>query len=455
MTANLSLPERRAVAALASIYFLRMLGLFLVLPVLAVHSQAYADATPMLIGIAVGIYGLTQALLQIPFGLASDRLGRRPVIVFGLVLFALGSVIAAQADSVIGIIIGRAVQGSGAIAAAVLALNADLTREESRTRAMAVIGMSIGLAFFVSLLLGPLLSGVLGLSGLFWVTALLAGLGLLIVLLALPATTAVRLHRDAMPVWGELHGVIRHGELLRLDFGILALHAILTALFVAVPLALQALRLPVASHWQVYAAVLLLSIAGAVPMLLMAERHRRMKPVFVAAVALLALALHGLIYAHHTVVWIGVWLTVFFIAFNVLEASLPSLVSKVAPAQSKGSAMGVYATSQFLGAFLGGLLGGLALAHYGLAGVFGVTAVIAVLWLAVAVGMRSPRYLTSRVLRLPMMDEAEARALGLRLSQVGGVVEAVVFGDQGVAYLKVDKGALDEAQLAAIASPSA
>lgn len=455
MTANFSLPERRAVAALASIYFLRMLGLFLVLPVLAVHSRDYADATPALIGVAVGVYGLTQALLQIPFGLASDRWGRRPVIVFGLALFAVGSVIAAQADSLIGVIVGRAVQGSGAIAAAVLALNADLTREESRTRAMAVIGMSIGLAFFLSLLLGPALSGALGLSGLFWVTALLAGLGLLIVLLALPGASAARLHRDAMPVWGELRAVLRNGELLRLDFGILALHAILTALFVAVPLALHALPLPVESHWQVYAVVLLLSVFGAAPMLLLAERRRRMKPVLVAAVGLLALALHGLIYAHHSMLWIGAWLAVFFVAFNVLEACLPSLVSKIAPAQRKGSAMGVYSTSQFLGAFLGGVIGGLALARYGLAGVFGVTAVMALLWLAVAVGMRPPRHLASRVLRLPMMDEAKAQALGLELSRVGGVVEAVVFADQGVAYLKVDNGALDEAQLAAIASPSA
>ena len=190
-------------------------------------------------------------------------------------------------------------------------------------------------------------------------------------------------------------------------------------------------------------------------MLLLAERRRRMKPVLVAAVGLLALALHGLIYAHHSMLWIGAWLAVFFVAFNVLEACLPSLVSKIAPAQRKGSAMGVYSTSQFLGAFLGGVIGGLALARYGLAGVFGVTAVMALLWLAVAVGMRPPRHLASRVLRLPMMDEAKAQALGLELSRVGGVVEAVVFADQGVAYLKVDNGALDEAQLAAIASPSA
>lgn len=441
-------PEKRAVAGLASIYFMRMLGLFLILPVFALYAEDLSGATHALAGLAIGIYGLTQALLQIPFGIASDRLGRKPVIVVGLLLFVAGSVVAAMSDSIWGIIVGRALQGSGAIAAAVMALNADLTREEVRTRAMASIGMSIGMAFFLSLLLGPALAHWIGVSGLFWLTAALALLALAMLAWVVPSPAVSSLHRDAQPVWSQLGAVLANKELLRLDGGIFVLHAVLTSLFVAVPFVLRdRLGLEPAMHSWVYLVVLLISVALMVPFVIMAERKRRMKPVFLGAVFAAVLAALGLSWMDDRLWWVGLCLVVFFAGFNVLEASLPSMVSKVAPADSKGSAMGVYSTSQFMGAFVGGSLGGVLMQAYGELGVFALDAALLVTWLLFAWGMRPPSAVTSRLLRVGRLDEVQARLLGERLSAVPGVAEAVVLVNEGVAYLKVDKRELDEAAL--------
>jgi MFS family permease len=442
--------ERRAALSLAGVYFLRMFGLFLILPVFALYAEDLAGATATLAGIAIGIYGLTQAALQIPFGLLSDRIGRKPVILGGLALFALGSVVAALADHILGVIIGRALQGSGAIAAAIMALNADLTREENRTKAMALVGMSIGLAFFLALLAGPLLAAWIGVPGMFWLTAVLALAGMALIHVVVPTPARSRVHRDAEPVVAQLGTVARDPELARLDFGIFTLHAILTAMFVVLPLVLRdGAGLVGARHWQLYLPVLVCSVAAMVPFVIMAERRQRMKPVFVGAVLAVGLAQLALWGQHGSVLTIGLWLWVFFTGFNILEASLPALISRVAPPDRKGSAMGIYSSMQFLGAFVGGAVGGYLHEHNGPVGVFAFTAVAALGWTLVAAGMRTPKHLSSLLLHVGALGEDEARDLSQRLAGIPGVAEAVVLGEDGVAYLKVNRRELDEDALRA------
>jgi predicted MFS family arabinose efflux permease len=440
--------EIRAAFSLSGIFMLRMLGLFLILPVFALYAEHLEGVTPARVGLAIGAYGLTQAILQIPFGMLSDRFGRKPIIVLGLVLFALGSVVAAVSQSIDGVILGRMLQGSGAIAAAVMALAADLTREEQRTKIMAVIGVSIGVSFALALVLAPLLDAWIGVPGIFWMTAVLALAGIAVVYLVVPDPEVTRVHRDAEPVAGQFREVLRDGQLLRLDFGILALHTILTASFVVMPIALRDFAgLPAAQHWAVYLPVLVLSVIAMIPFIILAERHRRMKRVFAGAVLVLGLAQLGLAQFHADLVSLAVMLFVFFTAFNLLEASLPSLVSKTAPPESKGTAMGVYSTSQFLGAFLGGAGGGLVYGALGLEGVFLFCAVVAGVWFLVALSMRNPRYLSSYVLKVGVVSEEEARHLTALLTRVRGVAEATVDAAEGVAYLKVDHKALDEPAL--------
>lgn len=442
--------ERRAASSLAGIFALRMLGLFMILPIFSLYVDRLQGATPALAGIALGAYGLTQGILQIPFGLLSDRLGRKRVIAAGLLLFALGSVVAALSDSIWGVIIGRALQGSGAIAAAVMALAADLTREEHRTKAMAMIGMSIGASFALALVVGPVLDSWVGLQGIFWFTALLALLGIVALLWWVPTPQTSRIHRDAEPVPAQFARVLRDGQLLRLDLGIFLLHLVLTATFVAVPLALtREAGLPSNHHWWIYLPVLLLSVMAMVPFIILAERRRMMKRVFLGAILVLGLAQLGLAEWHRQLWVTALMLFVFFAAFNLLEASLPSLVSKVAPAESKGTAMGVYSSSQFLGAFVGGAAGGALLGWAGLTAVFALGSAMALLWLLLAASMREPRYLASYLLNVGTVDEAGASRLALELTRVRGVAEAVVIARDGVAYLKVDRKALDEDALAA------
>lgn len=439
--------ERRATLGLAGVYGFRMLGLFLILPVFALFAEGLPGATPFLTGLAVGIYGLTQAVLQIPFGLLSDRIGRKPVIFAGLLLFALGSVIAALADDIGQVILGRAIQGSGAIAAAVMALAADLTREEHRTKAMATIGMTIGASFMLAMLAGPLLDGWIGVHGIFWLTGLLALLGIALVGLVVPTPVASRVHRDAEPVPAMFRRVLGNRELLRLDWGIFSLHLVLTAVFLAVPLVLRDLGLAPQRHSMLYLPVMIGSIAAMVPFVILAERHGQMKPVFLGAVGLLAAALLGLAAgSHHFWLFVAA-LAAFFTAFNLLEATLPSLVSKIAPADAKGTAMGVYSTSQFGGAFCGGLIGGWAHHQFGLQGVFLAAGVVALAWLMLAWGMRRPGRFASRLVDLGPLSAADAAGLAGRLHAVPGVVEAVVVAEEGVAYLKIDRDRFDAAAL--------
>jgi len=436
--------EWRAAGALAGIYALRMLGLFLVLPVLALAARDFNGATPLLIGVAVGIYGLTQAALQIPFGFASDRFGRKRIIAAGLLLFVAGSALAAVADSILVLILGRALQGAGAIAAALMALAADLTRDGVRTRVMAIIGISIGASFSLALVVGPVVNAWFELAGLFWLAAGLGLLALLLLYTVVPTPRVERVHRDARPSGTQLRAVLANATLLRLNGGIFVLHMIMTATFVAAPLALYAAGLAAASHWEVYLPVFGGSLALMGPLVMLAERRDRTRPVFIVALALIAVAHAGLGVYGDTVVGIGLALLLFFAGFNVLEASLPALVSRAAPVAQKGTAMGVYSTCQFLGAFIGGVGAGLLEGIGGPPLVFAALAVAAAGWLFVARSMRVPPPVTSYVVPISGHARTDAEDTAQRLSGLPGVEEAVVVAEEGVAYLKVDRETFDQ-----------
>ena len=445
----LSALERRAAAGLAGIFALRMLGLFMVLPVFALYAHDLSGATPFLVGLAIGAYGLTQALLQIPFGLLSDRIGRKPVIYAGLVLFAVGSVVAAVSDSIQWVIIGRALQGSGAVAAAVIALTADLTRESVRTRAMAAIGISVALSFAAALVLGPVVGELIGVSGIFWLTGGFALFGMWLLAKVVPTPERSATHRDAQPVLDQLGGVLADRTLLRLDAGIFLLHLTMVSLFVVLPLPLADAGVPPAGHWQVYLPVVLAAIVLMVPFIIIAERAGHVRPVLMGSAAALALALVGFALVPAEVWVLIVLLTVMFTVFNLLEAVLPSLVSKAAGAGAKGTAMGVFASSQFIGAFLGWLLGGLAHERFGADAVYLVGAAAALTWLAVATTLRPPGQLTTHLLPVGELPEAALAGLRERLLAVPGVEDAVIARDEGVAHLKVDNGRVDWARLSA------
>lgn len=454
-SARMSGSERRAAASLAAVYAVRMLGLFMILPVFVLYAEHIPDATPLLVGLAIGAYGLTQALLQIPLGMLSDSVGRKPVIVGGLLLFALGSALAALADSIYGVILGRGLQGAGAIAAAVMALAADLTREEHRTKVMAVIGLSIGLSFSLALIAGPVLHDLLGVPGIFWLTALLALLAIAIVLGVVPSPVTRRLQRDAQVVRTAIKQVVRDGQLLRLDLGVAVLHMVLTANFVVIPTLLRDVAgLAAAKHWMLYLPVLLVSFVLMLPFLILGERRRRMKTVLLGAIALLAIAELSLT-AGTSVVTISASVLVFFTAFNLLEASLPSLVTKLTAPDLKGTSMGVFSSSQFLGAFFGGVIGGGLLGAGGPKAVFIGAGVAILVWLLVSSTMQNPRHLSSYLLKVGTLSKERAKRVVDQLTQVQGVAEVVVVPEDGMAYLKVDRKVLDETQLREFSAPAA
>ena len=439
--------ELRATLALASIMVMRMLGLFMVLPVFAIYASQLEGVTPTLAGIAIGVYGLTQTFLQIPFGMLSDRFGRKPIISLGLGIFALGSVIAALSHGIVGIIIGRALQGTGAISSALLALTADLTQEEHRTKAMAIMGISIGMSFVVALILGPVLSGWIGVLGLFWVSAVLAIVAIVVLYKIVPQPLQSRVHSDAEPVPAQFKRVLQDPELLRLDAGIFLLHLLLTALFVTLPMSLKDV-LPPAQHWLVYLSTLVAAVIAMMPFMMIAERYRRLKQVFIGAIAVLALSQLGLSFVQNSLWGMVIMLFFFFTAFTLLEATLPSLISKISPADSKGTAMGIYASTQFFGAFLGGVLGGWLQQHYSHSAVFVIGSGLALIWLLLAITMKNPRYLSSQLLNVGVLEAHQAQLLVKKLLEIRGVVEAAIAVDEGVAYLKVDKAAVDLAALA-------
>lgn len=381
--------ERRASLSLAAIFALRMLGLFLVLPVFALEAARYPGGDdPARVGLAMGIYGLTQGLLQLPFGMASDRLGRKRVIVAGLLLFAAGSVVAALADTLFGLTLGRALQGAGAVSAAVTALLADQTRDEVRTKAMALVGASIGLMFALSLLLAPLLVSWVGLSGLFTLTAALALGGVAVVIWLVPPEP--QQHKD-MPR-GRLSEVLTHAGLLRLDFGVFVLHAVQLAMWVAIPALLVQAGLPKADHWWVYLPAVLASFVVMGTTLFPLEKRGYLRAVFLAAIGLIGLVQLGLLWSAQapSIAVLAVLLFVFFCGFNVLEASQPSLASRIAPPHARGAALGVYNTLQSLGFFAGGAVGGWLVKSTGVHGLFVACTIGMALWLLVAWPMKAP-----------------------------------------------------------------
>ena len=393
--------ERRASASLAAIFALRMLGLFLVLPVFALEAARLPGGDDAArVGLAMGIYGLTQAFLQIPFGLASDRFGRKPTIVVGLLLFALGSGIAAWAPDLTWLTIGRAVQGAGAISAAVTAFLADVTRDGVRTKAMALVGASIALMFALSLLLAPLLAARIGLSGIFVLTCVLALVGIAVVIWVAPPEPALHKPSDMNQVRGSGMGeVLRHAGLLRLNLGVFVLHAVQLAMWMAVPALLVQAGLPKAAPWQVYLPAVLASLLVMGGVLFPMERRGQLRTAFLISIALIAVVQMGLLWVSPSAaagnaapsVWtLGGLMLVFFIGFNMLEASQPSLVSRLAPAHARGAALGVYNTLQSMGFFVGGAVGGWLSRTQGHAGLFTACAVAVVVWLVLAWPMRVP-----------------------------------------------------------------
>jgi len=435
--------ERQATFSLASIYTFRMLGLFMILPVFSLYTHSLKFANPFLIGLALGVYGLTQACLQIPFGLTSDRIGRKPVIVFGLLLFMLGSVIAALSHDIYWIIVGRALQGAGAVGSALIALVADTTRDEHRLKAMSLIGMTIGLSFILAMILGPILNDWIGLSGIFWLTAAFALLGIFILFAFVPSPKSHLLHRDSEPVLSQFKNVLKSRELLRLDFGIFTLHATLMALFIIIPLFLtQHLALAAKSQWMFYLPVLLIACIIMFPFVGIAEAKRLIKPIFIIAVAALVLVELCLFFGvlSNSLLGFSILLCVFFTAFTLLEGILPSLISKIAPIGSKGTAMGVYSSAQFLGIFFGGTIGGLIVHDSGSRGVYLFCALLGLLWLFLAVTMKQPPYLSSQILKLNTQVGPDAlKALKEKIKATPGVAEVLISAEEGIAYLKVDK----------------
>ncbi|MDH1799321.1 MFS transporter [Acinetobacter johnsonii] len=434
--------ERRSTFALSSIFALRMLGLFMIIPVFSVAGQTYEYATPALLGLAVGIYGLTQAILQIPFSLIADRYSRKPLVVFGLLLFALGGAIAAMSDTIYGVIIGRAIAGGGAVSAVVMALLADVTREENRMKAMATMGMSIGVSFAVAFSLGPWLTGLVGISGLFWVTTIM-GLAAISMLFLVPKVT--RHHRNYQQGYlAQLKQVLKMGDLNRLHVSVFSLHLLLTAMFIYVPSQLiDFAKIPLNSHGWVYLPLLVISLFFAFPSIVLAEKYRKMRGIFLTAIGGIILGLGILIFGFESKYILLTGLALFFIAFNVMEALLPSWLSKAAPIQSKATAMGVNASSQFLGAFFGGVTGGQLLLLNNTALGWSILTGLAIVWLLISFGLAQPRYLSSMVLRLPehkQTDEWTSQLLAIR-----GIEEVVVMSDQQVAYVKVDKQQIDDA----------
>jgi MFS family permease len=437
--------ELRAVGSLAAVFSVRLLGLFMIYPVFADYARQLAGATPFKTGLALGIYGLSQGLLQIPFGLLSDRWGRKPMIVFGLLLFGAGSAVAALSSTIDGVIVGRVLQGGGAVGSVILALVADLTAEESRTQAMAIVGITIGGAFMFALVAGPVLAGLIGVPGIFWAMVGLALVGIAITEFVVPRPLVLAVHRDTETVPSLLRSIVGEPELRRLDFGVFALHAMLTASFLRVPALLRS-SLDIDSHhqWVVYLPVLLVSVAVMVPAIIVAEKYRRMKTVFIVAVAALAVS-QCLFLAGTGAFWVIAGLTVFFAAFNVMEASLPSLITKTAPPAAKGTAAGIFSTSQFLGIFVGGVVGGSIQQMLGGNAVFIASLGLSIVWLLVASTMRQPSYLTTRMIRIADGRTFDPAALAAGLRRVPGVAEAVVISEERLAYLKVDSRTYDAA----------
>ncbi len=445
VTDKMSPVEMRATVSLASIYGLRMLGMFLILPIFAIYASTLpSKPSSLMIGLALGAYGLTQAMFQLPFGMASDKFGRKRVIYIGLAIFAIGSMVAALAINIETIILGRAIQGAGAVSAVVTALVADLTRDENRTKAMATIGGTIGVAFALSLICGPILNRWIGVPGIFALTAVLTLAAIAVVKFVVPDPINSHYHSDASAAPAKLKDVLKNKQLLRLNYGIFALHAAQMAMFVVVPFAIvKSSGMHENQHWLIYLPVLVASFIFMVPAIIYAEKQAKIKLVFVSAIALMLVA--QLMFAASIQHFWGivVSLLIYFIAFNVLEASLPSIISKIAPAAAKGTAIGVYNTSQSLGIFVGGVFGGYLSHAFGFASVFIFCSIMMFLWLVLAYSMQAPPAVKTKMYSMDAtgsdITTAKADALRAKLAKLTGVIEAVVLPQERTVILKIDK----------------
>ncbi len=445
---KMNVKERRAAITLSSVFALRMLGLFMLLPVFSLAGQSLKGYTPALIGLAIGAYGLTQAIFQIPFGWLSDRFGRKPIILFGLVLFFIGSLVAGLSEHIYGVIVGRLLQGCGAIASAIMALAADLSRDEQRTKIMASIGMSIGAAFAVAMIVGPGLTHWLGLQGLFFVIAGFAILAMLVIYFLTPDPDNQYVQRDNIASHGQFSRIFKDGQLMRLNYGIFTLHFLLTSFFVAFPHRLLDLDIKMVDHSWVYLVTMAAAVVLMLPLIIFAEKKRQHARIMLLAVLLIALVEFSFGMVHFVLPLVVVAMIIFFTGFNLLEALLPSMISRIAPLSGKGTALGVYSTSQFLGAFLGGPIAGLIMQYKGMDGIYLVGSLIALSWALLLLGLKNPPVLTAYTLTMPDVAEEAFPSLIDEIKAIEGVSEAVALPEAGAVYLKVDKRILDNESLA-------
>ncbi len=427
--------EVRAASVLAVVYVLRMLGLFMVMPVLAISAQTYPDYSPLYVGIAIGGYGLTQALLQIPMGMLSDRWGRKPVILLGLFVFALGSFVAAYADSMAAMIVGRILQGAGAIAGAIMALASDVSRETQRAKVMAIIGIAIGFSFYIAVLIGPLLASSVGLQGIFAITGVLALCCLPLVKWGVPDPITHLASGDMLPQRSQLKSLFMSSQLWRLNVSVMVLHLYITLLFVQLPTTLLAVDMTLDSQWHLYLPALVLSIVGMAVLMRLAPGKAPTK-ILMTSVILMAVAFGILLTFTQQWWWIFAAVAVFFVGFNYLEANFPALVSSIAPAGQKGTAMGIYASFQFFGAFLGGLLSGVISESFSSSSVYLVGIMGAGIWLWLLAGLKSVDKV-KRVLLHGAFSQEHSAEVKQSLEQLPGVVETTVASQDSVVYLKV------------------
>ncbi len=440
--------EKSAIFSLSLIMSFRMLGMFMLLPIFSLYALTVTGATPTLIGLALGIYGLTQACLQIPLGALSDRIGRKKVITAGLLLFALGSLVAAFAHTINGIIIGRAIQGAGAIGSTILAMAADLSRDENRSKAMAMIGLTIGLSFGVALVIGPLINHAFQLRGIFMATLILALIAILLLHTIVPNPPTffhgsnLRYHNQ------QASAVLKNPQLMRLNLGIFSLHAILTATFIAAPLLLtHTIKLHLLQQTLLYLMVLGTAFLLMLPFIVIGEKKRQLKRFFIGAIGILALCETVLLTQPHSLIIIAPILVLFFAAFTFLEASLPSLVSKISPLKRKGTAMGCYSTSQFAGIFTGGSLGGILFEHFQFQGLFIFCLALALIWLAIAASMAEPRYLSTFMIKIETKSTQAIEKINDYLSNEAGVADFIIGKNEALIYVKADKQIIGKEQL--------